>query len=260
MILYTDEMLVSFPHLKLSEVPRFPLNLRKRRNPMNDTQIRTYEMMTRSHDFGATQATSFPTTSLGGQKFLALGDVINELEQHGMAQSASSGAAKTSTGTKKAARDDVRRKMAAISETARVMESTVPGIAATFRVPNTNGDQALLSAARAFVESATPLKNEFINREMPSSFLEDLTTAVNSYESAYNSKNLNTEKRVTATAAIDTLIERGRELVRELDVIVRNKFRGNAAIIAAWESASHVERSPRRKPKPSAPPTPTPQT
>jgi hypothetical protein len=260
MILYTDEMLISFPHLRLSEVPRFPLDLRKRRSPMNDTQTRIYEMLTRVRDFGAAHATSFPAASLGGQKFVTVGSVVDELEQHGTAQSVSSSAAKTNTGTKKTARDEVRRKMTAISETARTMESTMPGITATFRIPNTNGDQALLNSARAFLESATPLKNEFISREMPADFLEDLTGAINSYESAYNSKNLNTEKRVTATAAIDAVVERGRELVRELDAIVRNKFRSDAATIAAWESASHVERSPRRKNETSAPTPPTPPT
>lgn len=183
--------------------------------------------------------------------------MIGELEQHGTAQSSSSSAAKTSTGAKKLARDNVRRKMTAISETARVMESTVPGSATTFRLPNTNADQSLLNAARAFVAAATPLKNEFISREMPASFLEDLTGAINSYESAVNSKNLSTEMRVTATAAIDAVIERGRELVRELDVIVGNKFRDDPATMAAWESASHVERSPRRKAGTPAPPMPS---
>jgi hypothetical protein len=227
---------------------------------MNDSQIRIYEMLTRVRDFGGAHAVSFPASSLGAQKFAAVGGVVDELEQHGTAQSSSSSAARTSTGAKKLARDNVRRKMAAISETARVMESTVPGIAASFRVPSTNGDQALLSAARAFVVAATPLKNEFISREMPANFLEDLTGAINSYESAFNSKNLNTEIRVTATAAIDAVVERGRELVRELDAIVRNKFRSDAATMAAWESASHVERSPRRKagtPAPLPPPTPS---
>lgn len=204
-------------------------------------------MFTRVDNFSAERASDFSTSSLGGQKFAALNDLIDELEQHGTAQSSSSSAARTSTGAKRAARKDLRGKMAAISETARTMESSIPGIGTKFRLPNNNGDQALLSAARAFVENATPLKSEFISREMPASFLEDLIAAINAFESALDSRNLNTEKRVTATAAIDVLIERGRALVRELDAIVRNKYRNNPATLAAWESVSHVERVARRK-------------
>jgi hypothetical protein len=224
---------------------------------MNNVQVNNYELFTRVDGFGAERAADFPQTSLGGQTFVSLRALIAELEQKGTAQSSSKGAAKTSTQAKKAASEDLRGKMVAISETARTMESSFPGISATFRVPYNKGDQALLSAARAFVENATPLKAEFIKREMPASFLDDLIAAINAFESAHNSKNLNTEKRVTATAAIDALIEQGKELVRQLDAIVRNKYRNDPATLAAWESASHVQRSPRRK---KSAPSPTSNT
>jgi hypothetical protein len=220
---------------------------------MNDSQTRRYEMLTRVRDFGVTHAAAFAAASLGGQKFAAVSGVVDELEEHGTAQSSSGSAAKTSTGAKNVARDSVRQKMSAISETARAMESTMPGISASFRLPQARGDQTLLNAARAFVEAATPLKSEFLQREMPANFLEELIAAIDTFESAYNSRNVNTERRVTATAAIDVVVDRGIELVRELDAIVRNKFRSDAATLAAWESARHVERSPRRKTETSAP-------
>jgi hypothetical protein len=100
------------------------------------------------------------------------------------------------------------------------------------------------------------LKNEFIRRELLATFLEDLNAALSAFEGAVSSQNQNTEKRVTATAAIESVIERGRQLVRELDAIVSNKYRGNRATLAAWESASRVERLPRKK----KPATPTPTT
>ncbi|HEX8141457.1 MAG TPA: hypothetical protein VF553_02610 [Pyrinomonadaceae bacterium] len=214
---------------------------------MNDSQTRKSEMLIRVDDFGVGHAAAFPASSLGGQKFAAVRAVIEELRQHGTAQSASGSAAKTSTGAKKAARDELRRQMVAVSETARAMESSMPGISQSFRLPNTNGDQALLNAGRAFVEAATPLESEFVRREMPAGFLTKLRAAIDNFESACESQNQNKEKRVSATAAIDEVIERGTALVRELDAIVRNKFRNDAATLAAWESARHVERAARRK-------------
>ncbi|HEX8774666.1 MAG TPA: hypothetical protein VF735_13925 [Pyrinomonadaceae bacterium] len=214
---------------------------------MDDSQTRKSEMLIRVDDFGVGHASAFPASSLGGQKFAAVRAIVEELQQHGTAQSASGSAARTSTGEKKAARDDLRRQMTAISQTARAMESSMPGISQNFRMPNTNGDQALLNAGRAFVQAATPLENEFISREMPAGFPGELSVAIDRFESACESQNQNREKRVSATAAIDEVIERGMAQVRELDAIVRNKFRADAATLAAWESARHVERPARRK-------------
>lgn len=224
---------------------------------MNDSQTRRYEMLARVRVFGAEHAAAFPAASLGGQKFAALSSIVDELEQHGTTQATSWNAARTSTDAKKAARESLRRKMAAISETARAMESSRPGIAASFRMPTSNGDQALLNTARSFVEAATPLASEFIQREMPADFLEELTDAIETFEEAQNSQSVNTEKRVTATAAIEEVVDRGTALVRELDAVVRNKFRSEPATLAGWESARHVERSPRRtrgEPAPTPPP------
>ncbi len=222
---------------------------------MNDSQTKNYEMLTRVDSFGTEHAADFPASSLGGEKFAAVSAVIDELEEHGTAQSAGGSAARTSTGAKRAAREELKRQMSAISETARAMESGRPGIAASFRLSNTNGDQALLNAARAFVETATPLKTEFIRYELPASFLEDLSAAVSAFENALSGQTQGVERRVTATAAIEAVIERGRQLVRELDAIVSNKYRNNRATLAAWESASRVERLPRRKKVEPAPPT-----
>jgi hypothetical protein len=73
-------------------------------------------------------------------------------------------------------------------------------------------------------------------------------------EEAITRKAQGTGSHVAATAAIDTQIERGMNAVRQLDPVVRNIFAADVSAMAAWHSASHVERSPRR----SAPPSPTP--
>jgi hypothetical protein len=207
-------------------------------------------------DFGESHTSSFPIGSLATQKFQAIAAVIEEVEAHGMAQSGGKGAAQAGTSAKRAAREDLREKMVAMRETALAMEEITPGVSVNFRVPRTNGDQALISAARAFVEAATPLKNEFLQRELPATFLEDLAAAVTRFENALNEKNTNTEKRIAATAAISSSLERGMRLVRELDPIIRNKFRGDAAALAAWASASHVARPPKRRAPQTTPATP----
>jgi hypothetical protein len=213
-------------------------------------------MFERVRGFGEAHAGDFPASSLGGQKFAALNAVISELEAHGAAQSSGKGAAQASTGAKRNARERVRELMAAISETAKSMEDAVPGVSGRFRLPRNNGDQALINSARAFVEAATPLKSEFVQREMPATFLNDLTAAITEFEGAVNEQNMNLERRVSATAGISASLERGAKLVRELDPIISNKYRADAATLAAWTSASHIERSPKKNAtaKPPSPP------
>jgi len=213
---------------------------------MRDSEIRQSEAIARMNSFGVENAQDFAASSLGGRKFADLKALTEEIDRLGAQQSEGHGASQTGTEAKRAARNALRAAMRAISDTSEAMESTHPGISDTFRMPKNNSDEALLNAARAFVSSATPLKDEFIQYEMPATFIEDLVRLIADFESASGSRQLNTRKRVSATAALKDALERGMQLKRELDPIVRNKYRGNAAKLAAWESASHVERAPKR--------------
>ena len=223
---------------------------------MKDRDRQISAMASRVDDFGSSRTADFPPSSLGGQLFASMHQEVVLLEQLGSDQMAGGGAAQTGTGEIRAARNSVRQQMKAITSTSLAMETERPGISNSFRVPRTNGDQALLSAARAFVEAATPLKQEFIKREMAATFLEDLTAAINRFESADNSRNLGKEKRVSATAAIKESLRRVMNLKRQLDPVVRNKYKNDAANLAAWRSASRVESAPQpRRPTPTPPTT-----
>jgi hypothetical protein len=214
---------------------------------MNDQEIRLYQTYVRVHDFGEANTNAFPAKSLGGTKLAALGEIINELNTYGMEESSGRDAAKTSTESKKEARQALRAQMKALSQTARRMSVNIPGMENSFHLPQTNDDRALLNAARAFVSDAAPLKKQFIEWEMPESFLENLSTAIENFEHAVNTKNLNQSRSVAATAAIDEANKNGKRLVNDLDAIVRNKFRDDPAKLKAWESASHVERASRKR-------------
>jgi len=213
---------------------------------MQDREIREAESLYRVRNFGAENSAAFPGTSLGGQSFAALNALLAELDTHGSMQSLGHGEERTSTGAKKAARKELRRQMRIISDTAKTMRDISPDIVKTFRVPIKNGDAALINAARAFLIAATPLKAEFIKRELPESFLTDLSAAIEAFESASNSQNVSLSKRISATASLKDTLERGMQLKQTLNPIVRNKFRNDPAKLAAWESAIHVERVPRR--------------
>lgn len=225
---------------------------------MNTKDIRLLEMLIRVHQFCVARADSFTANSRGGELLTLIAAVIAEMEGHASEQESSRRAAKERTAQKKVARKHLREHLETISRTARAMSRTAPGLADKFRMPTSFAEQASLAAARSFAADAEPLKAEFIRRGLPSDFLETFNTRIDALEELINSHALKTGARVAATVAVSDAAERGHQAVRELDAVVRNIFRDDPAALAEWESASHVERPPRRAPvvKPPVEPEP----
>ncbi|HEX8139327.1 MAG TPA: hypothetical protein VF544_17325 [Pyrinomonadaceae bacterium] len=222
---------------------------------MKDTVTWRYEMFLRVREYGATRATEFSATTLAGELFAGLNEVIARIEAATAKQASERSAALESSDSKAAARDELRRDLEAISRTARAIAISQPGLEDKFRAPRSISDQALLALARAFAADALPLKAEFIRRGLPDDFLEDLASDIEEFEQAINRQIQTQEAQVAATASIDPLIERGVNIVRELDAIMRNKYANDAGALAAWLSASHTQRPARRRPP--APPANT---
>ncbi len=216
---------------------------------MKDKDIRTYQTFTRVRDFGAQHADSFARTSMSAQKFAELDAIIAELDEHGTVQASVKSMTRANTGGKKEARAELRARMEAISRTARRIPAEASGGQNNFRLPYNNSDRELINTARAFARDAEPIKAEFIKRELSETFIEDLNRAIDNFEQACNSKNLSESRRIAATAAIGDATNRGLNVVRDLDPLIRNKFRDNPATLTEWESARHVERAPRAKKK-----------
>jgi hypothetical protein len=213
---------------------------------MDTLETKRLEMFVRVHGFGSQRATQFPANSHGGELFTRLGTIIDELEAHALRQSTGRSSARESTSSKAAARDELWRRLEAISRTARVIAFTSPGLEDKFRATRGISDQALIQLARAFASDAAPLKDEFIKRGLAATFIADLDADREQFEAAAGRRNQGRGAHVAATAAIDDRIERGMKTVRELDALVRNTFAEDPATLAEWLSASHVERPTHR--------------
>lgn len=228
---------------------------------MKDVERRHSETFERVRDFGVEHAASFPAGTLGAELFSTLSAHVAALQTHAAAQSSKAGAGAQGTTSCAAAREALREDLDAISHTARSMSVKTPGLEERFRLPRGNrNDQQLLATARAFATDAVPFKAEFIRHELPADFLDDLAADIAAFEASITEQNRSRDARVSATGSIDEAIGRGIAAVRQLDAIVRNKFRDDPATLAAWASASHTERA-RRAAVPTstaAPSTPKP--
>lgn len=248
----SGEHLYGVHKLKLTGSPS-PSPFSERSFIMEDKDIRISQTATRMRDFGVAQSGNFSAESLGGQKFAELNALITAIDEHGAQQTLSKASAQGSTEANRSLRIYIRSKMKSVRNTAVSLEPEIPGISNSFRMPVGNSDEVLINSARAFVQAATPLKSHFISREMPENFLEDLTAAIEQLEASVSNHNKHRANRVAATASLKATLSRVLEIRRELDPIVRNKFRNDPATLAAWESASHLERAPKKSVPAQAP-------
>lgn len=210
---------------------------------MTNEEIRRLEMFRHGRNFGASRDAVFPAGSLARDLFNIVSGVVEELEGHSATQSSGRSAARQSTTGKAVIRADLHEILAIFRRTARAMALVTPGLEEKFRIPRKMNDQKLLETARAFLRDATPLKAEFLRHEVPERVFQELEANIAAFDAALNGQYEGNEASVSAVAAIDDAIERGMIAVRRLDAIVRNRLGHDAASLAAWESARHIERA-----------------
>ena len=227
---------------------------------MNKAQTRVLEMLLSVRQFGLSRAAAFPANSRGRELYNAVDTSIRNMESHAATQALHAHALREKTAQRKVALDALRRSMGAISRTARSMSASAPGLAERFRRPPNKDGRVWVATAHAFVTEAEPLAEEFVGRGMPPDFVDELKAHILAFEQSEDGQAQKSAEQVAATAALAEAAEQGLGAVRELDPIVRNVYASNDAELAAWESASHVARAPRRAgaEAPQARPAPAP--
>lgn len=227
---------------------------------MEDTELRSYEMVLRVRTFLSEEAVRFPAGSLGAELAVRVSNAATELGDHVARQISGSTSARQGTATKGVARDALQDSLERIRRTARAMARTMPGLDSKFRIPRNSTDQELIGTARAFAADALPLKADFIRYSMPATFIDDLNDHIEEFETALTLQQTARGTHVTAKAGINESLEDALDAIRQFDGIMPNVFHDNPARLAAWTSARHVER-PARKSKTSTseePDTPKP--
>ena len=231
---------------------------------MRDSVRRCKETFLRARAFVQENFSGAEPTSFVGLLLNELDSVITGLDSNAGVQAASRSASRQGTLGRVAARAKLLRGLDAISRTARPMADNDPNLLQQFRAPHGQSDQGVLAAAAAFAAGARQIKNQFILRGLHEEFIEELEADTEALRAAVARNIENRRAHVTATAAIDGLCGRGMKALRELDPYMRNTYAAEPAKLAAWLSASRVERrTPRTSTsaRQTAPPnSPTPNT
>ena len=214
---------------------------------MDNESVRAQATLARVHDFATAEAAFFPPATIGGQLFAVISSALDQLGTHVSAQVGGGNAAREGTEQKALAVEDLLEELMTIRRTTRSMDHDHPGLYAKFRIPPDLSATELLGLAEHFVTEATPFKADFIAYGLPETFLEDLNEQIGELRDALADQAAGTRTRVTATAGIRETVDDAFVALRRVDPIVQNIFRDNPAKLAAWASAKHLERAPRRK-------------
>ncbi|MDQ3920225.1 MAG: hypothetical protein M3348_17315 [Acidobacteriota bacterium] len=224
---------------------------------MNDLVTNTLEMSINVRQYGTTHADKFPAGSAGAALFGTVGDLNDEMRGLATLQAQNDRSYREQVTLKNAGLAVLRDQVETVARTARVMERAAPGLHDKFRLPDTTREQDLLATARGFAADAVPLRDEFVRHGIAANFFNDLADRIVSVEQAIELTAQKATARVNATDALAAAAKRTRQVVRDLNPIVRNVMAGDEAALNEWERASHVER-PARRANGDAPGTNTP--
>ena len=218
---------------------------------MNDDSRHKWEAFVRMSEFGADNTADFPVGSPGKVQFTALANIISSVDTTAADQIGAVGDAAMRYEHKDNAREYLRSLMSAISLIARSMAYQYPGIDEQFRMPRNRNDADLLAGGRAFYANSVANEAAFITYGLDSSFRDELSDACDNFEISMTNVDAAVSDRVEAGAELGDWIVQGIRARRILDGIVRIKYATNVGKLAAWTTASHIERA-------ATPATPTP--
>ena len=235
---------------------------------MNKHYTRRDDMFVRVQTFGNNNAADFAAGSIAAQKFAVVSTVIKGLTSAGVGQ-------KPGRDTSKAVLlGDIQIDLQNITRTASAIAQTEPGFADAFRSPGEHTPAAVLRTADKFIAQLLPqagdsadvlaaktaLVAKFVAHEMKPDFA---TTLQSDYTDYTSERDLHETKRqigVGDTTIIEQLIAQGMEAVNTLTAIMHNKYASQPDKLAAWLTASHVERATRTDTTTTTTTTAAPQT
>ncbi len=213
---------------------------------MTRYEKRRTEMLQRVRAFGITHITDFPAESLAGRTFAEVGRIVAELSNFETGQISGQGLNRSTGTTKAVARAAVSEDLKAISRVAQSLELDQPGIADKFQYPRSGSARALLAAARSFAVEAAAIREHFVTHELPADFLEDLSADIAVLAKVIEDQTAASVESVALNRTVESVVKQGMLAVKRLDALVRNRFRTDKSTLAAWASASRVDRPPRK--------------
>ncbi len=220
---------------------------------MTDAERRRIEGLDSTQNYAANNAADFPAGSVQETQIEIIRTELALVEGFAANQAAGRGDAGSAFENKDTARENLHERMTPIADIAKVMEYEFDGIAPRFKMPRNRTDQDMLATARAWIVELVPFDADFQRYGLDRNFIADLTAAADAFENSMAAPETAVAERVAATAEIGAAIRRAMVAHRIVVAVMKVKYANNPGKLAAWLSASHIEKAPRRTPTPLPP-------
>ena len=189
-----------------------------------------YQMFLRVPDFGATHNDRFPESSTGGQLFATVARAAAQIE----AQSSARFKAGSEGRHGKVARVAMWGWMRDIARTSRSVSRQDASRRTALRVPLKANDEALLTAARVFLEQGTLVSDAFVQLGLDANWHDTFKSTIDTFEASLKDRRSGRYGVSAAHASIKASLAEGFDALHTLDVVVANSLKGNPALIPAW--------------------------
>lgn len=208
----------------------------------NDTIRHQYDTFQRIQAFGQKHGDAFTPESRATRLFTDMSSLVTSMDSIGVSKLSGKASFHGGTSQKQLAAELVREDLAAIRETAVAIAEAedTPDFDDQFRLPRSSSYDVLLTRAKAFLADATPHEALFLEFEMPADFLQDLAADIQLLETADDSQDAGLAQQVANTAELAAAASQGMKIRKQLNAIVKNKFRQDPGILAEWSSAQHI--------------------
>src|SRR5437867_2319773 len=188
-------------------------------------------------------ATATPAQTNTIKLYGQLDDVLTQLKQQGADKEAASTEFHSGTGSKELLRTGVLAELKGLNETAATIaeRDKNPALMDKFRMPHGVSDKILADKARAFATNAESMEADFEGLGHAAGFAEALRQRVTDFENAKDGQTGGELKQVKGNAQISALITQGLLILKQLDRLMTNLYKGNAVMLGEWETGSHIE-------------------
>jgi len=209
---------------------------------MTDREQRRYDMLIKVDAFGRDYLADLKPGSKGAGYKVTIAEIIAKLDTSRVQQQP------PRVTSVEVLIDALLLDLKAIGKTARAVAQDIPGFADSFGIPAHN-PTAVLSTADNFIAALKKpgVLQHFIDHEASPDLVNNLETDLKTIRTEQSNLSSGTTSAVGKTKAVGLSIAEGIKAVNYLDAIVTNKYGRNAEIMRAWQTASHVEREPKRE-------------
>jgi hypothetical protein len=143
--------------------------------------------------------------------------------------------------TRRQLQEEIAGSLALLTGLAKSASVEQPDLSAGVSRPDRSTTmQAFLTRGRVAAAAALAHRELLQRLGLPDAYPEDLSRLLDQYEASINEKHASRASHVGATAELAAVTEEIMGIVRQMEALIRFRFRNDAEALAAFESARNI--------------------